>query len=32
MSHLEAHIETIENKISKNIGILYQAKFFLSQS
>ena len=26
------HVETIENKISKNIGILYKAKFFLNQT
>ena len=26
------HISTIENKISKNIGILYKAKFLLSQT
>ena len=26
------HIETIENKISKNIGIIYKAKFFLNQT
>ena len=26
------HISTIENKISKNIGILYKAKFLLNQT
>ena len=28
----KAHISTIENKISKNLGILYKAKYLLNRA